>query len=190
MSSEEKATNPIDDLFGEPPLLKGEDKARYMRLRAAVEAEINPKTIFDQIMVRDLTDKYWDEQRIKRNAAALTKGAFMQALQILLEPICKGTNEIAAQMSLDYYRTDPREKKALAVQLAQYGITIEMIEARAMQIAAPGLQAFDRMIANRETSRRHLRKELERRPKRDDADIASPAVPPDQVVVPNKVVHN
>jgi hypothetical protein len=51
----------------------------------------------------------------------------------LLQPICKGTNEIAATIALDYYSTDPKEKKAIVAQLVQYGITIEMIEAKAMQ---------------------------------------------------------
>lgn len=186
MSAQEKATDLIEDLFGEPPLLKGEDKARYMRLRAAVEAEVNPQNFFERLNVYDQVNKLWDELRLRRHATALTQGAFMEALQSLLEPICEGTIENAAQIALDYYSTDPKEKKALLAQLAQYGITTEMIEAKAMQIAAGGLLMFDRMIGNRETGRRHLRKELERRSERN----ASPSVPPKQVVEPNKAVHN
>jgi hypothetical protein len=42
----------IDDIFGEPALLEGEDRERYMRLYAAVEADIQPKNIFDRIQAR------------------------------------------------------------------------------------------------------------------------------------------
>jgi len=39
---EDSAKNQMDDLFGAPPLIKGEDAARYWRLRAAITHEINP----------------------------------------------------------------------------------------------------------------------------------------------------
>lgn len=55
------------DLFGEPPLLKGEDKERYLRLLALVEDQIRPKTIFEKMLVRDLTDKYWEQLRCKQS---------------------------------------------------------------------------------------------------------------------------
>ena len=100
----------------------------------------------------------------------------------LLQPICKGTNEIAATIALDYYSTDPKEKKAIVAQLVQYGITIEMIEAKAMQIAGGGLLMFDRLIGNREASRRLLRKELERRSEFQDNAVASPSVVPKQLL--------
>ena len=58
MTSAEKSTDPVDDLFGEPPLLKGEDKA-HMRLRAAVEAEIEPTGFFERMNVIDQTNKLW-----------------------------------------------------------------------------------------------------------------------------------
>ena len=102
--------------------------------------------------------------RCRRYAAALTEGALIEALQSLLEPICEGTNEIAATIALDYYSTDAREKKAILAHLmAQYGITVEMIEAKAIQVVASGLHMFDRLIGNRKNGRRLLRKELERR---------------------------
>jgi hypothetical protein len=171
----------FEHLLGEPPLLKGEDKARYMKLRAAVEAELKPTTFFERLNVYDQTNKLWEEQRLRRYATALSEGAFMQALQSLLEPICKGTNEIAAQVALDYYSTDPKEKKSIMAHLVQYGITIEMIEAKAMQIAAAGLLTFDRMTLNRQTGRRLLRKELEQRSELQDNAVASPSVVPKQV---------
>ena len=52
----------IDDIFGEPALLQGVDRERYMRLHAAVEADIQPKNVLDRIQVREMTNKVWEEK--------------------------------------------------------------------------------------------------------------------------------
>ena len=48
-------------LLGKPALLKSEDCREYESLRAAIEREMDPQSIFDQIRVQDLTDKVWEE---------------------------------------------------------------------------------------------------------------------------------
>ena len=58
----------------------------YERLRAAIEREIDPKSIFDKIRVRDLTDKVWEERRLKRSQAALIESALVQSLAMLFAP--------------------------------------------------------------------------------------------------------
>jgi hypothetical protein len=65
--------------------------------------------------------------------------------------------------ALQYYGADPKAKKEVAAIMAQYGITEAKVQARAAQMVAASLQLFDRMIINREASRRLLRKENERR---------------------------
>src|SRR6476620_2220711 len=77
----------LDDIFGKPALLKGEDRERYGHLQAAVEADIKPKNIFDRMLVREQTDKYWEELRYKRSSAALIDSAHIEALASLLGPI-------------------------------------------------------------------------------------------------------
>lgn len=57
MSDEQdKPADPVD-LFGPPPLLRGENEALYFALLAEVESEIKPKSILDRADVRDITDK-------------------------------------------------------------------------------------------------------------------------------------
>ena len=158
-------TNKIDDLFGKPSLIKGEDEDRYLRLRAAVEAEIKPKTVFDWMMVNDQTDKYWEELRYKRGSAALIDTAHVEALASLLRPIFaqKMTLITADKAAVNFYSADPKAKKEVTAVMKKYGITEAMVQAKAMQIIGGTLQLFDRMIINRESSRRILRKENERR---------------------------
>jgi hypothetical protein len=162
-------TNEIDDLFGKPALINGEDEDRYLRLRAAVEAEIKPKTVFDWMMVKDQTDKYWEELRYKRGSAALIDSAHVEALASLLSPIYEGN--LASLLSLtsahraavNFYGADRNAKKEVTAVMTQYGITEAKVQAKAMQIIGGTLQLFDRMIMHRESSRRILRKENERR---------------------------
>ena len=157
-----KTVNKIDDLFGEPSLIIGEDKERYLRLRAAVEADIKPKNVFDWIMVREQTDKYWEELRYKRGAAALIDGAFQEALESCLPPIAR-LKLPTSTIGHKYFSADTEAKKEAAAFLEKHGVTMEQIQAKAMQIVGGALQMLDRMIINRETSRRILRKENERR---------------------------
>ena len=54
----------------------------------AVVHSVEPKTVYDLMMVKDITDKYWEEIRLRRSAAALIDGAYVDALALLLEPFC------------------------------------------------------------------------------------------------------
>jgi hypothetical protein len=173
-------TKNTDDLFGPPALIAGEDKAHYMRLRSAIEAEIKPKTIFDQMMVKDQTDKYWEEMRLRRRSAAMIDAKFITALEHLLEPFGNPFQvfQTPSNMARDYFSSNAKEKKVVQSKLDEHGITIEMIQAKAIELSSGGLLTIDRMIANRENSRRMLRKDLERRAERQTENVTSPALVP------------
>jgi hypothetical protein len=159
---EKLTTKQMDDLFGEPPLIAGESKERYLKLRTAVAQSIEPKTIYDWMMVNDQTNKYWEELRLRSSAAALIEGAYVDALESLLRPFCTAP-DVPSEIVRGYYSGSSKIKQQKTSQVAGYGITPEQIQAKAIQIIGSALQMIDRMIANRETSRRKLRKENERR---------------------------
>jgi hypothetical protein len=160
---EENGANKIfENLFGEPPLIAGESKEAYMQLYAAIEAEVKPKTIFDKMLVKDQADKYWEEQRLKRNSADLIEAKLLKALESLLETT-GGYAKDAPKVVQHYFEGTEKEKKAALARLAAYGITPRHIRAEAIEIARSGLLSIDRMVTTRENSRRLLRKDLERR---------------------------
>ncbi len=160
-----------DDLFGVPPLIKGEDKARYSRLLAAIEHETKPITVFDKIATREFADKLWQQQRCKQSAASLVESAHIEALASLLRPFIEPTfisienEDSASKMARDYYggNAGPKELDKLEEQLSTFGITVEQIRARAMQHCGSGILMFNRMESNCETSLRQLQKENDRR---------------------------
>src|ERR1700738_3920221 len=129
-SLETKMSNLIDDIFAEPALLEGEDSKRYLDLYSAVEAEIQPKNIFDRIEVRELTDKIWEELRYKRSSAALIDSAYVEALATLLTPAFSSLSPIhkmrlntVGQAAVQFYSDDSKAKKEVAAMMAQHGIT-------------------------------------------------------------------
>jgi hypothetical protein len=165
---EDSAISQIDDLFGAPPLIKGEDTARYWRLHAAIAHEMKPETVFDKIRVREFADKLWQQQRCKQSAASLVEGAYIEALASLLRPFIPPAisigEEPASEMARDYYSETKAEKvKKVDFLLALYRITAEQIRAKAMQLCGGSILMFNRMETDCETSLRKLQKENDRR---------------------------
>jgi hypothetical protein len=169
----------IDDLFGPPPLIKGEDLARYRRLQSAIEHEINPKTFSDQVYVREMTDKLWEQQRYKQNAASSVESAHVQALASLLRPfypsnyltgedpmqaltLISSGEDRATALAREYYSGEANTKRLeeLDVILGIHSISPEQIRAKAMEICGGFLSTLSRMEANCASSLRMLRKEI------------------------------
>ena len=170
MSSDKAAVKTNDEfkfLFGKPPLLEGEDLDHYMRLREAIVDGLNPKTVFDWINVHDQVNKLWQERRYRRAAAALINGGMQSAVKYFLESIY----DMPDDLILKYMSTNAKERKEVLSLLAQHGITMAELQAKAAQLEGGGIQMFDRLVATRESSRRMLLKEAQRSTRRHDTDL-------------------
>src|ERR1700680_140608 len=132
---EGSAESRIEYLFGPPPLIRGEDAARYWRLHAAITHQMKPETVLEKIHVREIVDKLWQQQRYKQNAASIVESAYIEALECLLRPFIAPSLSIdehaASQMAREYYNGEANSKKMeeFNTLLAQYGITEEQIRA-------------------------------------------------------------
>jgi hypothetical protein len=167
-NSKDEPSQQLESWFGKPPLLEGEDQERYLRLRAAVVEDVSPKTFLDWIDVHDQVNKLWEEQRYKRAAAALINGGLLKALLYYLADLVEFTD--VEEFALNFFSTNANEKKEVISLLAQHGITMAELQAKATQLEGAGLQMLDRMVSVRENGRRLLRKEAERRSRDNDPD--------------------
>jgi hypothetical protein len=164
-----------ESLFGQPPLLEGEDREAYLALRSAVIEDRKPDSLMEWIGVNDLVNKLWEEQRYRRASTALIRSGTLKAIEFFLKDICLALFDEPSQMAMKYFSTDPKERKEVTSLLAQHGITASEIQAKAAQLEGPGVLMFDRMVAARESGRRLLRKEAEhyaRRQENDPGDIS------------------
>ena len=159
-------------LFCEPPLLEGEDPDLYWGLLAAVIDERRPVTPADWIAVNDLVTKLWEERVFRRASNALIRGGTLEALQHFFAEVIKGEEGLkgmddgAAHRAGRYFSDKAKERNEIRSLLAQYGITPAELHAKAAQQNSDALQMFERMIVARERGRRTLRKEDERRRRR------------------------
>ena len=168
----EKPVSQIDELFGPPPVMRGEDLDRYRRLQAAVEHDIKPEGVFDQIFVRELTDKLWQQQRYRRTVVSVAESSYIEALASLLRLYqppgglrriadIMADEDNATKMAREYFSGDTGAKrlKELNAELKLYNISQEQIEAKALELSSGRISALIRMEANCENSLRMLRKE-------------------------------
>jgi len=130
------------ELLGAPPLLRGENQEQYEGLLAAIREQINPETFLDEILARDMADKLWEKFRYQRSSATLVGTLFIQALACLLEMakrstvISFGGPQLPLEIAKEYYDggTKPARLKELTAILDRFGISEELIRAKAMQL--------------------------------------------------------
>ena len=170
----------LEDLLGKPALIKGEDEKQYRRLHETIKDEMKPKNFFDQIRIKELTDRLWDMRRNKTSMAALVEASFVRALTELFRQSMPADSELnlddvvsdpAADMARDYFdsATAPKRRKQINAVLAQYGITEEQIRAKAMEVCGPSLLFFKKFDYRdeklvRRSLREHERREAKRKP--------------------------
>jgi hypothetical protein len=109
-----KIPDELEGLFGDPPLLEGEDPHRYWGLLAALVKEREPQSFADWSYVHDTVNKLWEEGRLKRASTGLMRGEMFSALMYFLAQIYTdgGLQKFggAQDLAFKYFSTDPKEK--------------------------------------------------------------------------------
>jgi len=150
-----KSASIVETLLQDPVLAAGR------ALVAEVSQEVQPQTLFDRLLVSDLCHAWWEEQRFRRQQAALPVATGFKALQCLLA--ANGLENNAMAIAHDYFGpTREGRDKAQAV-LDRFGITEEAIAAQASEHSLLTVSALDRLMANRQSRRDTIVKQYERR---------------------------
>lgn len=179
-----KVPEALKGLIEKPPLLEGEDPDHFWAFFEAVADEQKPEGILDWVLTIDMATKAWEELRLKRCSVALIHGGMLNALIYFLDvmrPSALGGNlknaiTTSTDAALKYFSKDPRERADVVARLAQHGITLAELQAKAAELSGEPLQMFERMIAARENGRRQLRKEAAlRETKRPNGEINRPS---------------
>ena len=82
-------------LFCTPSLMSGEDADVYAELYARIEELAQPKDVWDQMMVADVVNHFWEQQRYRRSTGAIINSGRRSALQKILRDAI-GLNEVDA----------------------------------------------------------------------------------------------
>ena len=165
---QQTANNPsiVDTLLQAPALAPGDKIEDFRALVAEVSAAVKPNTFFERLEVNDLCHALWEEQRFRRQQAALPVATGLKALQSLLASI--GFENDALDIATGYFCEDGDEPTKAAALLQRFNITDDAINAQANQLNLPILSMLERLMASRQSRRDVIVSEYQRRKRKAD----------------------
>ncbi|MGY3408435.1 hypothetical protein ACVWZV_004548 [Bradyrhizobium sp. GM5.1] len=143
-------------LLSTPPLLLGESADEYASLRNALELEIGPKGLIEEIYLADFVEIVWEIQRLRRCKASLINNAVRRALQNLLRDLMWSRErpyyDEADALAVEWFDDEPAKRKVSAI-LRRFHLDEAAIVAEAIRGALPELETIDGMLASLESRR-------------------------------------
>jgi hypothetical protein len=155
----------LHELFCGPSPMHGEDAEVYAVLRAQVADVVQPKDVFDQMMVADVTNHFWEQQRIRRCTGTVIDTARLQALQEILTPML-GYRHDAQRLAALYFGAGEdalRGREQVVQLLRRHGLDETAIDTQATRISVPTLCSFEDLILRHEVRREAIVREIARR---------------------------
>lgn len=108
-------------LSGKPALLEGEDDERYLKRRKAIEDYVKPANIIEEMLVDDLVNKHWEEERLQRFSICAMRAGFRNALRYHLKETGLAESDIS-RMLKRYFAGSPKTRELIVAHLARNGI--------------------------------------------------------------------
>jgi hypothetical protein len=180
-----KFSRGLDRLFTTPSLMNGEDADVFADLYARVEECVQPKDVWDQMMVSDVVNHFWEQQRYRRcTGTIIDSGRRSALLKILHDRV--GLNPGDASDVADIYfgvvryeeefrqvvHSDPAEipktRRGVITLLERHGFTEADIDRVAIETSVEPLTAIESLALKHELRRDTILCELERRRERRD----------------------
>jgi hypothetical protein len=172
----------LDRLLSTPSLMKGEDENVYAELYARVEEVAQPQDAWEQMMVADVVNHFWEQQRYRRCTGTIINSERRSALKKLLRDAV-GLNPADATEVADLYfgviryeddrRTfysDPAEipktRAEVIAMLKKHGFTETDIDRVAMESSIGALANLENLALKHEFRREAILCELEGRRER------------------------
>jgi hypothetical protein len=169
-------------LFSTPSLVKGENQHLYGELYRRVEGVVRPKDVFDQMMVADIANHFWEQQRYRRCTGTVINSKRRATLVRMLHGAI-GLNEVDAENVADTYfgvaRLEEREVTDYSTQvripktragvvdlMEKNGFVETDIDRLAMETSVDTLADLENLALKHEIQRRATFRELERRRKK------------------------
>jgi hypothetical protein len=169
-------------LFSTPSLMKGEDPDLYAELYRRVEEVAQPTNVWEQMMVADVTNHFWEQHRYRRCTGAVINSKRRAALERILHGAI-GLDDVDTETVLDVYFgverleerevTDystqapiPKTRAGVVALLKKHGFVEADIERVAMETSVDALADLERLALMHEIRREAIVRVLERRRKK------------------------
>jgi hypothetical protein len=141
------------------PLLITESGDEFDRVRDALDQELKPRGIIEQMYVADIAHLVWEILRLRRCKAGIINSAFRDALEKLLTQLLRQPGGLVylvkdeAESLAHAWFSDPAAKKQISELLRDFQLDESVIEAEAIRSSAADLERLDRLLASLESRR-------------------------------------
>jgi hypothetical protein len=142
-----------------PPLLLTESKDEFKLIHNALNDEIKPRGIIEQIYVEDIAYLVWEVLRLRRSKTAIVNLAFRAALTEVVTQLSREPGEREHQVRphseklAHKWFSDPDVKEQIAELLQEFNLDEAAIEAEAFRKSTDDLEQIDRLMASAEARR-------------------------------------
>jgi hypothetical protein len=151
----------LREILGPPPIINGEDPDSYNKLHDQVRSAVAPTDVIEEMWVRDVVDAFWESLRLRRLRAKLFVACEHEGLRLILESMVDADE--TDKLVYGWLDRNPRNVKQVNKLLAQAGFTHETIVAQTLSARLDEFDRIDRMIAQAETWRNGVLREIDRR---------------------------
>jgi hypothetical protein len=157
------ATPVADSLLRPPRLLPGEKSSDYKAMRAQILGDIQPKGVFETMLVRDVIDLHWEILRLRRLKAALLRGKAFEGVREILEPFGNKDDEDFAALPDQWACGDPKARQAVKELLRPASLGDDEIVATTLAQNLEAAERIEGQIASAERRRNNALGEIYRR---------------------------
>ena len=186
----DKGSDSLRRLFSAPSLMQGEDPDVYAELYARVEEVVQPQDVMDQMMVTDVTNHFWEQQRYRRCTGTVINTKRRAALERILHGAI-GLDEVDTETAADTYFevarleerevTDystqvrvPKTRAGVVALMEEHGFVETDIDRAAVETSADALTDLENLAFKHEIRREAIVRELERRRKKRNKQLMRP----------------
>jgi hypothetical protein len=151
----------IEDLFGAPPLISGEDAQAYHALLDRTRKILKSSDVIGEMCVRDVVDLEIEILRYRRLKADLIQASQYEGLAHVLTPLLEGA-AYAQELAWKWVKKEPEAIAEVERLLAAASISMDAVMAESFAIRVRELERIDHMQASAEARRADAMHELAR----------------------------
>lgn len=155
---------PSDDLseiFGDAPLLDGEDRQAYQSLKERLFASVRPGDTIEQIWVYDILNFTWETKRLRGLKVKLIAASSYEGIDNLLKPMVD--NSTRQDLVKKWASNDEEGVERVSKILDKTFLDEGSINAQVLLNKLDALERIDELIARTDTRRNVLLHEIDRR---------------------------
>jgi hypothetical protein len=145
--------------------LSNESRHEYDAMLNALAGSIKPTNPMEWLLVRNVSNMFWEERRLERCKSEIIHMTWKDALVVLLESILDGNAEerrrAAEEHGASWLKNEEDARQQILVLVGRYDLSIDSIAAQAMTLRLPEIEMIDRRLDRLRITKMAMLREIE-----------------------------